>query len=316
MQVELETIFVNDGSPDDGFAIAIALAKRDARVVVIDLARNFGQFPAVWTGIEQASGDLIAVMDGDLDDDPLWLELFYQCMKATDSDVVYGIEQKPRRGLLYRTGRRLFYFTLNRLSSVSFPENVLNARLMTRRYVNALLEFPEREIYLAGLMYAAGFSQAGVEVSRSERSRTKYSALKLVHVFISSVTAFSTRPLLFIFGLGLTLSAFAGIYFIVLVYRKLAYGIDIEGYASVMGAILFFSGLILFFNGVIAVYIGTIFLEVKGRPRTLIRDIVRDGKSTNFIYPRHTPHISDAVTAGRPTEPAPLVTGISKYRAG
>lgn len=284
MKIELETIFVNDGSPDTGVQVASELAKRDHRVVVVDLSRNFGQFAALWVGIEQATGDIIAILDGDLDDDPLWLENFYKVMTEGGWDVVYGIEQRPQRAPLYRAGRRLFYFALNRLSSVSFPENVLNARLMRRRYVNALLEFPEREIFLSGLMYAAGFAQTGMEVSRLERSKTKYSILKLVRLFVNSVTSFSIRPLLFIFILGLALSALAGLYFVVLIYRKLVYGIDIEGYASVMGAILLFSGIIIFFNGVIAIYIGTIFLEVKGRPRALIRDIIRDGKSTNFTY--------------------------------
>lgn len=286
LKLDVETVFVNDGSPDNGLQVAGGLAKDDPRVVVVDLSRNFGQFAALWAGIEHATGDFVAIMDGDLDDDPLWLDEFYNRMVEGEWDVVYGIEQKSRRPLFYRAGRRLFYFALNRLSSVPFPENVLNARLMRRRYVNALLEFPEREIYLAGLMHAAGFAQAGVEVIRQERSRTKYSFLKLVRVFVNSVTSFSIRPLLFIFALGLALSAFAGLYFVVLIFRKLVYGIDIEGYASVMGAILLFSGIIIFFNGVIAIYIGTIFLEVKGRPRALIRDIIRDGKHTNFTYRR------------------------------
>ena len=284
LKMELETVFVNDGSPDNGLHVASELAMRDHRVVVVDLSRNFGQFAALWAGIEHSTGDFIAIMDGDLDDDPLWLNEFYGRMIEGKWDVVYGIEKKSRRSLLYRAGRRLFYFALNRLSSVSFPENVLNARLMRRRYVNALLEFPEREIYLAGLMRAAGFAQAGVEVTREGRSRTKYSLLKLVRVFVNSVTSFSIRPLMFIFALGLSLSAFAGLYFLVLIYRKLVDGIDIEGYASVMGAILLFSGIIIFFNGVIAIYIGTIFLEVKGRPRVLIRDVIRHGESVNFIY--------------------------------
>lgn len=284
IKMELETVFVNDGSPDDGLQVASGLAKRDHRVVVVDLSRNFGQFAALWAGIEHATGDFVAIMDGDLDDDPLWLSDFYNRMTEGEWDVVYGIEQKSRRALFYRAGRRLFYFALKKLSSAPFPENVLNARLMRRRYVDALLQFPEREVYLAGLMHAAGFAQAGVEVTREARSTTKYSFLKLVRVFVNSVTSFSIRPLLFIFALGLALSAFAGLYFLILIYRKLVYGIDIEGYASVMGAILLFSGIIIFFNGVIAIYIGTIFLEVKGRPRALIRDIIREGKSANFTY--------------------------------
>src|SRR5215204_3749009 len=156
MQVDVETIFVNDGSPDDGLEVATALAKHDPRVVVIDLARNFGQHLALWEGIEQATGDLVAIMDGDLEEDPLWLADFYKTMIDGSWDVVYGIEHAPPRGMLYRAGRRFFYFILNTLSAVSFPENVITARLMSRRYVNAILEFQERELYLGGLLYAAG----------------------------------------------------------------------------------------------------------------------------------------------------------------
>jgi len=286
MQMEVETIFVNDGSPDDGLKVATALAKHDLRVIVVDLTRNFGQHLALWAGIEQASGDLVAIMDGDLEEDPLWLADFYSTMTEGEWDVVYGVEETPRRGLFYRAGRRLFYTLLNGLSAVSFPENVVTARLMSRRYVNAILEFQERELYLGGLLYAAGFAQTGVPISKLARTPTKYAPLKLIRLFINSVTSFSTRPLMIIFILGLALSAFAGLYFMFLIYRKLVFGISIEGYASVMGAIMLSSGITLFFNGIMAIYIATIFLEVKRRPRALIRNIIRESRSLNFVYKR------------------------------
>jgi putative glycosyltransferase len=284
MQVEVETIFVNDGSPDDGLTVVTALAKLDPRVIVVDLSRNFGQHLALWAGIEQATGDLVAIMDGDLEEDPLWLTDFYSIMREGLWDVVYGIENKPRRGPVYRIGRRLFYILLNSLSAVSFPENVVTARLMTRRYINAILEFKERELYLGGVLYAAGFAQTGVEISKQTRTATKYTMRKLLRLFINSVTSFSTRPLKIIFVLGLALSAFSGLFFLFLVYRKIVYGISIQGYASVMGAIMLFSGITLFFNGIIAIYIATIFSEVKQRPRALIRNIIRERRSLNYVY--------------------------------
>jgi putative glycosyltransferase len=301
MGMDLETIFVNDGSPDDGLEVATALAKRDARVVVVDLARNFGQHLALWEGIEQASGDLVAILDGDLEEDPLWLADFRKTMVDGNCDVVYGFEHAPSRSPFYRAGRRLFYFMLNRLSAVSFPENVITARLMSRRYVNAILRFEERELYLGGLLYAAGFAQTGMEVSKLSRRHTKYTALRLARLFINSVTSFSIRPLMAIFVLGLGLSAVAGFFLMYLVYRKLVYGIAIEGYASVMGAIMLFSGITLFFNGIIAIYVATIFLEVKRRPRVLIRNIVRDGRSLEFTY-QPVVSASAADPAGRATD--------------
>lgn len=281
MGAELETVLVNDGSPDDGLAVAEGLARRDTRVVVADLARNFGQHRALLAGSQLATGDLVAILDGDLDEDPLWLADFYRVMTERRCDVVFGVYDDSGRGPFYRFARYAYHFALKHLSSVSFPQNVSTARLMTRRYVKAALKFEEREVFLAGVLHMAGFEQIGIPVAKVTRSPTTYTLRKLARLFINNVTSFSVRPLLAISVFGVALSALAALYIAYLLIQILLFGIAVPGWASVMGAVVLFSGVTMFFNGVTAIYVATIFLEVKRRPRVIIRSVIRNGVVTD-----------------------------------
>ncbi len=272
---QYEVIFVNDASPDASLEIAKRVAADDPNVTVIDLARNFGQHRATMTGLEYATGDYVFVMDSDLEDEPEWITLFHRELTARNCDVVFGVNNNLKGGWLYARARNAFYSVLNVLSSVSFPANVCSARLMSRRYVEALLQFKERELFMAGVWHMAGFTQLPIEVVKQDRSPSTYSTSRLISVFVNSVTAFSTRPLALIsvFGIGLSLIAFAFTGWVL--YKKAVYGVAIEGWASVMAAVLTIGGLSLFFNGVMAIYIAKIFVEVKQRPRTIIKDVHR-----------------------------------------
>jgi len=274
---DLELIFVNDGSPDDGLEVARKVARQDPRVIVIDLSRNFGQHRALWTGMEHATGNLVAIFDGDLEEDPAWLIEFHRLMNETESDVVYGVQRDPKGRAVYRGGRKVFYSVLNTLAAIEFPTNVVTARLMTRRYVDALLRFEERELFLVGLMHMAGFVQTATLVDKPKLTETKYTFRRLFWLFLNAVTAFSTAPLaaIFLAGIGLSLGALAFIG--LLVFRYYWFGVGVEGWTSVMAAVVFFSGVLLFFNGVMAIYIGTIFMEVKRRPLSIVRTIHRGG---------------------------------------
>jgi putative glycosyltransferase len=271
--VEYEIIFVNDGSPDNGLAIAKGIASRDPSVIVIDLARNFGQHRATLTGLSQATGDYVFILDSDLEEEPEWIAKFYSELIARNCDVVFGVSHNPKGGAVYTLLRKIFYKTLNLLSAAQFPENACSARLMTRRYVDALLQFREREIFMAGVWHMTGFTQLPVEVVKHDRSPTTYSLPKLGSIFINAVTAFSTRPLVAISVAGIGLSAIAFGYLGFILYRKLAYGVMIEGWTSVMAAILLIGGITLFFNGVMAIYIAKIFIEVKQRPLTIVKEV-------------------------------------------
>jgi putative glycosyltransferase len=161
------------------------------------------------------------------------------------------------------------------LSSIALPENVATARLMTRRYVDAVLGYEEREIFLAGLLYTVGFKQLGVPVIKARRSPSSYGPLKLLRLFINNITSFSVRPLLGIFLSGVVLSTIAVAFILALVLQWLVLGVGVPGWASIMAIGLFSLAVTVLSNGVMAIYIATIFLEVKQRPRAIVREIVR-----------------------------------------
>lgn len=275
-----EVIFVNDGSPDDGLAIGRKLAEADHRAVVVDLAANVGQHRALWTGMRFATGDYIAIMDGDLEEDPLWLADFFRLMISTGSDVAYGVQRAKKGGLIYRACRHIFYSAIKTFTSASFPRNVVTARLMTRSYLTALLEYDEREIFLVGIMHMVGFKQISLEVDKISLSPSSYSLGKLIRIFVTHTTSFSITPLLGVFIAGLSILALSVLGILTILILRLTGDITIPGWASTMAAFAFFSGISIFFNGIIAIYIGTIFLEVKRRPIATVRALYKQALST------------------------------------
>jgi putative glycosyltransferase len=274
---EHEIVFVNDGSPDGSLTEAKKAAARDPHVVVVDLARNYGQHKAIMTGLSYATGDYVFVLDSDLEEDPEWIPLFYREMAARHCDVVYGISNL-NRSLTYRIGHRIFYRVIAILSDAPLPRQVCTARLMTRRYVDALMLFTESEVYLAGIWHLAGFAQVPVEVVKRHSRPTTYTLPRLAGLFVDAVTTYSTRPLLAISIAGIALSAVAFVYTGWIIAQSLLHGIAIEGWASVMAVTLLCGGLSFFFNGVIAIYVAKIFIEVKRRPRTIVREVIAETK--------------------------------------
>jgi putative glycosyltransferase len=251
MGCEYELIIVNDASPDNGLAVAKALAAADRNVTVVDLARNYGQHKALWIGLQQSHGDLIALLDSDLEDDPEWLARFREMMIATSSDVAYGVRPQSHRSHLYRLGRTAFHFLLDIATGQNFPRNATAARLMTRRYVDAILSFHESEIYLLGLCQMTGFTQTPVPVEVQTSSPTSYTPRKLVSLFVRGVTSFSVIPLYLVFIGGIGLSILAGIFILYLLVQKFLIGVGVEGWTSVMAAVLLLGGISLLFNGII-----------------------------------------------------------------
>jgi putative glycosyltransferase len=276
---EHEIVFVNDGSPDDSLAVAKEIAARDANVVVVDLARNYGQHKALLTGLAYATGDYVFVMDSDLDEDPEWIDLFYRELIDQKCDVVYGISRR-NRGLAHRVGHGTFDRLIAALSGARHPRPVCTARLMTRRYVDALMRFPESEVYLAGLWHLAGFAQVPVAVEKRHASPTTYTLPRLAGLFLDAVTTYSTRPLLALAGAGVVVLTIALLYAAWVVAQMLWHGGPGHGWRTLMAVTLLCGGLSVFFNGVIAIYVAKIFVEVKRRPRTIVREVTRHDPET------------------------------------
>lgn len=275
--LDYEIVLVNDGSPDESLEIALELQRRDPRLCVVDLSRNFGHHKAMMTGLAHARGRRVFLLDADLEEEPELLQAFAEAMDRTGADVVYGVQQSRKGGAIERATGALFYRLFNWLSAEEVPANQLCARLMTRRYVDSLLAHRDREIFLAGLWSATGYRQVGVPAHKLHKGVSSYTLRRKIALAVNSVTSFSTRPLVMIFYLGiailfLSLGA-AG----ALIVRHLFFGQLLPGWASTMVALCFMGGLNLFCVGIVGIYLAKVFSEAKDRPFTVVRDVYRGG---------------------------------------
>jgi len=273
---DYEIILVNDGSPDDSLDIALQIAAADPKVTVVDLSRNFGHHKAMMTGLAHARGEEIFLIDSDLEEAPEWLNEFGRQRQASSAcDVVYGVQRQRKGGWFERTTGQLFWFTLKTLTGMELPSNITTARLMSRRYVQALLLHQEREVFMAGLWFITGYRQEACEVDKLSRATSTYTFRKKMSLLVNSVTAFSNAPLVSIFYLGLAISLLAGCYIIFLVLRWWIEDTSMAGWTSVMASIWLLGGLLMSSLGVVGIYMAKIYTEAKARPYTIVRHVYR-----------------------------------------
>lgn len=271
LRLSYEIILVNDGSPDESLDIALELQRSDPRLCVIDLSRNFGHHRAMMTGLAHTRGCRVFLLDADLEEDPELLLLFADAMERTDVDLVYGVQERRKGGLLERLTGALFYRLFAWLSAEEIPPNQLCARLMTRRYVDSLVAHRDREIFLAGLCSATGYRQVSLPVCKHHKGVSSYTLPRKISLAVNTITSFSIRPLEMIFYLGtiilvLSLAATAA-----LILRRLFFGQMLPGWASTMVALCFMGGLNLFCVGIVGIYLAKVFSETKDRPYTVVR---------------------------------------------
>lgn len=275
-----EFVFVNDGSPDESLEVALQLRAHDPRVRIVDLSRNFGHHKALMTGLAHASGELVFLTDCDLEEDPEWLLRFHEAMTRTRAEVVYGVQSNRRDGVFRRAGAAVFYRLFNRLLAEPIPMNVVTARLMSRQYVQALLQHRDREICIAGLWVITGFTQVPMEVVKTARKGSTYTIRRRASTLINAVTSFSNRPLIYIFYIGIAVMALSTLMGIGLVWFSLSNHIGVPGFASLMVSMWFLGGLTIFCLGIIGIYLAKVFIETKDRPYTIVR----------AVYGGHQPH--------------------------
>lgn len=271
----VELILVDDGSPDDSNSIACRLADNDPRVQVVELSRNFGHHKAMMTGLSIAKGDLVFLIDSDLEEHPAVLREFHEKLKEGDFDVVYGFQERRKGGILERWSGAIFYLIINLLIPYRIPTNHLTVRLMKRDYVNALLEHREQQTIIGGLWVITGFKQVGIAVSKISKGSTSYCLRKRWRALIDSITCFSEVPLIAIFYLGILISLLAILVGSGLIAWKICVGSAIQGWVSVMLSVWFLGGLIIFCLGTIGIYVSKIFIETKNRPYTIIKKVHR-----------------------------------------
>lgn len=277
-----EIILVHDGSPDASLEQAVNLIEKHTSLVVVDLSRNFGHHKAMMAGLSYAKGEYIFLIDSDLEEEPEWLIPFASQMENDGCDVVYGVQEKRKGGKFEQFSGELFYRLLRLLVKEQLPENITVARLMTRQYVEALLQHQEREIYIAGLWHATGFNQQPQLVKKHSSSRSTYTLRRKLSLAINSITSFSNLPLVAIFYFGLFIMVTSCCYTGWLVINKFFLHRILDGWTSIMASIWLLGGLIICFIGIVGIYLSKVFIEIKGRPSVIIRQVYQKNAASTF----------------------------------
>lgn len=274
-----EIVCVDDGSGDRTLEYLLAAAKAEPSVKVLKLSRNFGKEAALTAGMEASAGDVVILLDADLQDPP---ELITRMLDKWREgyDVVYGVRQSRNSDSL---GKRItaggFYRTFNRLTPTPVPANAGDFRLMDRRVVDRVRELPERTRFMKGLFAWVGFKSTAITYDRPGRvaGESAWGYWKLWNFALDGLTSFSTMPLRIWTYIGLTVSLLSFLYASFLIFRTLVVGVDLPGYASLMVVILFLGGIQLISLGVIGEYLGRVFIEVKRRPIYLVDRVYQFG---------------------------------------
>jgi putative glycosyltransferase len=270
---DVEMIFVDDGSPDGSLDQAVSLLGEDPCVRVIQLSRNFGHHKAMMTGLAHATGDLVFLIDSDLEEDPALLGAFYEELVSTGSDVVFGVQAQRPGGWLRNFGPKMHYRASAMLCDPPLPENVVTVRLMKADYVRNLVQHQERELSIAGLWQITGFNQVPMSVDKASKGTTTYTFRRKVATLVDNVTSFSNKPLVFIFYLGAVIFMLSSLVAGYLIIDALFFRTLPVGWPSVIVSIWMLGGLTIFCLGLIGIYISKIYIESKQRPYTIIRRI-------------------------------------------
>ena len=276
LAVDYEFVFVDDGSPDGALEVAIKIAECDPNVSVVELSKNFGHHKAMMTGISQARGDLVFLIDVDLEEPPEILGDFYRELIEKSADIVFGVQQQRHGTWFQRVSGEAFYHLYNLLSSNVIPRNQLRARLMTRRYVDALLRHREQLFMIEILCNLTGFKQIAFPMNKTGyKGITSYTLARRIRLFINGITMSSNRPLIFIGYLGALITVLAAAYTCFTLLQYL-FGVSTpDGWTSLIISVWFLGGLTIFSLGIIATYLSVMFEEVKGRPYSIIATIHR-----------------------------------------
>lgn len=276
-----EIVFINDGSRDNTLQVLVDRSRADDHIRVINFSRNFGKEAALTAGIDHAAGDVLILMDVDLQDPPALIPRFLERWRE-GYDVVYGIRiDRISDTCFKRLTAKWFYRAFNRLAHIEIPENVGDFRLLDRRVADVLRQLPERNRFMKGLFAWVGFRSVGVSYARPPRAvgETKWGFWGLWNFALDGLVSFSTVPLRVWTYIGATVSGLAFLYAIFIVTRVLWLGVDVPGYASLLTATLFMGGMQLLSIGVIGEYLGRLFIETKARPIYVVEGVYRFGTS-------------------------------------
>jgi len=271
--VPFELVIADDGSRDRTAEVLKEIAAEDERVKVVSLARNFGHQAALTAALEHTSGDVVVMLDGDLQDPPEVIPEMLDSWRG-GADVVYAVRSRRQGETAFKRRTASWFYRMFRwLADIDLPPEAGDFRLMDRRPLDALLAMPERNRFLRGMSVWVGFTQTAVTFEREARTagRTKYTLRRMVRFSFDAITSFSHRPLQFATLLGFAFSALAFLAIPLTVIARYTNIYD-RGVPSVIVIILLLGGIQLICVGIIGEYVGRIYDEVKHRPLYVVRD--------------------------------------------
>jgi dolichol-phosphate mannosyltransferase len=276
---DYEILLVNDGSSDRTWPLMREIAETDPNVVAVNLSRNHGHQLALTAGLDICRGELILVIDADLQDPPELLDDMVATMRSEGADVVYGV-RKSRKGetAFKRATAHGFYRLLARATDVDIPLDAGDFRLMSRRALDVLLAMPEQARFIRGMVAWIGFRQVPILYDRDERfaGETKYPLRKMLKFAFDALTGFSSAPLKLASHAGLALSVGSLLIVLYIVYAWLA-GRSIQGWTSLMLVVVVLGAVQMFVLALMGEYIGRLYNEAKGRPLYIVQEIAGSG---------------------------------------
>ena len=270
---EVEIVFINDGSKDSTEAIINALALSDSMVKALSFTRNFGKEPALFAGLDNATGDAVIPIDVDLQDPIEVIPHLIAKWQAGADMVLAKRTDRSTDGRLKRKSAEMFYKLHNKISNPKIEENVGDFRLMSREIVENIKLMPERNLFMKGILSWVGGKVDVVEYARAERvaGSTKFNGWKLWNLALEGITSFSTFPLRIWSYVGLFVAGLSFIYGVWMIADTLFFGNPVRGYPSLLVSVLFLSGVQLIGIGVLGEYIGRIYIETKERPKYIVK---------------------------------------------
>ena len=283
--VEFELLFINDGSKDNTLNILRSLSKKDKRVRYISLSRNFGKEGGMYAGLENATGDFVAIMDADMQDPPSMIKEMYRSIKEEGYDCValYSPNHKDY-GFIRKVFTKCWYKLIGAISSTPQVPGAREFRLMKRKVVDAIVNMKEYNRYSKGLFSFVGFNTKWIKYEAPDRiaGKSKFNFLKLFRYALEGILAFSTTPLVISAIVGIILCLISFIAIIIIIVKTLVFGDPVSGWPSLACLIIFTGGLQLFFFGIMGMYLSKLYLEVKKRPIYITAETEKDKE-----YDRH-----------------------------
>lgn len=279
--VDFEFMFINDGSKDKTLEILRDLSKKDKRVRYISFSRNFGKEAGMYAGLENVTGDYVAIMDADMQDPPIMVKTMYEDIKNEGYDCV-ALYTKSHKGYNFiRKGlTNMWYKFIDSISAVKEVPGARDFRLMTRQMVDSILSMPEYNRYTKGIFGFIGFNTKWIAYDAPERAAgtSKFNLKKLIKYAMEGIVAFSTDPLSIATRLGIFLCVVAVLGFIAVVVTSLIFKWAIVGIPALACLITFIGGLQLLAIGIMGIYIAKVYLEVKNRPVYITKETEKSGK--------------------------------------